>query len=163
MTTLPKPTPPDSGNQNRRKSARYRGYPSFLRYDWELSFTAGVLAAAYFLAAYGGLFLFVGITVASLIIAYVIFDRSRREYLVGERRVEMVYGLVSKSSREVRIEDIRAINVRKSGLKGLLGIGDVEFASSGSEGVEVVFADVRSPHRIKKLVRAIQDDLDRSQ
>src|SRR6266702_3098419 len=50
-------------------------------------------------------------------------DRSRRKYLVTNRRVSVEYGIVSKSSNEMRIQDIRSINLTTKGLSGLLGIG----------------------------------------
>ncbi|CAN5196335.1 hypothetical protein BH23VER1_BH23VER1_09590 [soil metagenome] len=58
----------------------------------------------------------------------------------------------------MRICDIRAINVRQRGLLGLLGVGTVEFASAGSDAIEVAFSNVRRPHRIKALVRQLQDN-----
>ncbi|MEM8955687.1 MAG: hypothetical protein AAGD22_16150, partial [Verrucomicrobiota bacterium] len=64
---------------------------------------------------------------------------------------------ISKSSEEVRVCDIRAINVRKAGVKGLLGVGSVEFASAGSDGSDVVFEDVMGAHRLKENVRRLQD------
>ena len=80
-----------------------------------------------------------------------------RQYLISRKRVEIIYGLLIKSSHEVRISDIRTINVKANGLKGLMGVGNVEFASAGSGGMEVEFRGVRRPHQIKELVRAIQD------
>jgi hypothetical protein len=38
----------------------------------------------------------------------------------------------------------------------MLGIGTVEFSSSGTDGVEVRFKNVRKPHRVKEIVRQLQ-------
>jgi len=50
---------------------------------------------------------------------------------VSNKRVKVEYGLFVKSSREVRISDIRSVNVVKKGVAGLFGIGTLEFSSSG--------------------------------
>ncbi len=112
----------------------------------------------YYLGAQDGWYAFGGISLASFLFTYACFHRSCTEYIVTEARVEVIAGFLRKSSFEVRVCDIRAINVRQSGLKGLLGIGTVEFASAGSDSIEVSFPNVRRPHRIKALVRQLQDN-----
>lgn len=82
--------------------------------------------------------------------------RSTRTYLVTEERVEVVWGLLGRSSREVRICDIRSIDVHESGLKGLLGLGTVNFSSAANADVEVQFRDIRGAHEVKELVRQLQ-------
>ncbi len=44
----------------------------------------------------------------------------------------MEFGLVGRNSKEVRIADIRAIDVRQKSYAALLGIGNVDFDSSAS-------------------------------
>lgn len=82
--------------------------------------------------------------------------RGTRTYLVTEERVEVVWGLLGRSSREVRICDIRSIDVYESGLKGLLGLGTVDFSSAANAGIEVKFSDIRGAHEVKELVRQLQ-------
>lgn len=82
--------------------------------------------------------------------------RLSRDYLVTEERVEVVWGILGRSSREVRICDIRSIDVYESGLKGLLGLGTVDFSSAANAGIEVQFRDIRNAHEVKELVRQLQ-------
>ncbi len=77
-----------------------------------------------------------------LVLCLLSLHRYASLYLITDRRVELVNGLIAKSSREIRIQDIRAINVSRQGILGLFGIGTVEFASAGSDGVEVAFDKV---------------------
>ncbi len=106
----------------------------------------------------GDLFaLFGGLVLAAVIYGYVCAVRSMALYLVTPRRIEIIYGLFTKSSNEVRVKDIRTINVRRRGFKGLLGVGDVEFSSAGGDGSEVVFRDVWAAQSVKALVRELQD------
>lgn len=135
-----------------------RTHPSFLSYPGSLLGSAASLAAGWWLAPEGGWFAFGGIACFTAFASFLVFHRSSREYRVNPRRVELYEGLLARSSREIRVADIRAINVRTSGIAGLLGLGDVEFLSAGSEGVDVAFRNVWRPHRIKRLVRRLQDE-----
>lgn len=83
-------------------------------------------------------------------------DRSNRKYTVTNRRVSVEFGIVSKKSNEVRIQDIRSINLTTKGLLGLLGIGRVEFASAAADDAEVIFWNVPGAAKIRDMVRSLQ-------
>lgn len=93
---------------------------------------------------------------AALLLLGVWVARATRVYVVTEERVEVVWGILGRSSKEVRICDIRSIDVYESGLKGLLGLGTVDFSSAANSGIEVQFRDVRGAHGVKELVRQLQ-------
>jgi uncharacterized membrane protein YdbT with pleckstrin-like domain len=63
-------------------------------------------------------------------------------------------GLLSKFTNEIRIVDIRAINVRQNFIQRLLGIGDVGFSSAAGDTEEVVFRGVVNPEGIKESIQA---------
>lgn len=139
----------------------WQGHPSlFYYFPALLSFlllTAGGIALLFWRIE-----LWLGAALAAvglIILSITLFLRNTRCYLISGRRVELIYGILSKSSREILIEDIRAINVRKHGLSGLIGIGDVEFSSAGSTDIEVTFQTVGRAATVKQIVRDIQDDL----
>lgn len=69
-------------------------------------------------------------------------------------------GFVSKESREIRIRDIRNINVRQSVLDRILFIGNVEFSSAAGDAVEVKFAKVSQPAKVREFVKKLQHMLD---
>jgi membrane protein YdbS with pleckstrin-like domain len=138
----------------------YRGHPAWLSYWKSLLLSAGLMVAGVVMWETSGWILFGGLVVTLMAYSYVVMERSMREYVVTQKRVEVIHGLIAKSSEEVRVVDIRAINVRKEGLKGLIGIGSVEFASAGSDGSDVVFEDVMGAHRLKGRVRRLQDQRD---
>jgi len=93
-----------------------------------------------------GLATFICITIA----------RSSHDYIVTEERVEYVWGILGRSSKEVRVCDIRSIDVWERGLKGWLGLGTLDVSSAGTAGVEVRFHDIRRAHEVKELVRKLQ-------
>ncbi|MBL9160436.1 MAG: PH domain-containing protein [Verrucomicrobiales bacterium] len=135
----------------------YAGHPSVLSFPVTVLFILGSVAGGVWARENSGWWLFAGLVAALFGVSWILFQRSLRLYVVTPRRVETITGFIAKSSHEVRIEDIRAINVRKSGLPGLLGVGTVEFASAGGAAVDVAFVDVYAAHRIKGLVRRLQD------
>jgi len=94
---------------------------------------------------------------SALIILITVFVlRISKDHYVTEERVEVVWGILGRSSKEVRICDIRSIDVLQGGLKGLLGLGTVNFSSAANAGVEVQFRDIRDAHKVKELVRELQ-------
>ena len=56
--------------------------------------------------------------------------------------------------------DIRSIDVYESGLKGLLGLGTIDFSTAANAGIEVQFKDMRQAHEVKDLVRKLQKGVD---
>jgi hypothetical protein len=70
--------------------------------------------------------------------------------------VSAEFGIVNKSSNEVRIQDIRSITLRKSGIAGLLGIGNVEFSSAATDDADVIFWNTPEAEKARDLVRSLQ-------
>ncbi len=138
----------------------YAGHPSVLSFPKTMLLIAACLAGGFHGREHSAWWLFAGLIAALFGVSWILLERSMRLYLITPRRVEIVTGLIAKSSKEVRIEDIRTINVLTPGLRGLLGVGTVEFASSGGSSIEVAFTEVQAAHRIKGLVRRIQDAID---
>lgn len=93
---------------------------------------------------------------AVILFLWMYIDRSRRKYLVTDHRVSVEFGILSKNSKEMRLEDIRSINLTTTGLSGLIGIGRVEFSSSSMDEDDVVFWNTPGAARIRDLVRAQQ-------
>jgi hypothetical protein len=148
------PTLPSRGGEE----ILFLGHPSWFAYPKSLAVSFACLggAAFCFTQQYGLEWIVLLGSIAALILVFVSLDRTTTTYFVTTRRVEMEFGLVGRNSKEVRIADIRAIDVRQKSYAALLGIGNVDFDSSASPGAEVRFKDVRRPHDIKQLVRQLQ-------
>jgi uncharacterized membrane protein YdbT with pleckstrin-like domain len=86
----------------------------------------------------------------------VTLQRFRRFYRVTNQRAEMEIGLIVKNSNEIRIQDIRSINVSKSRIGGWLGVGTIEFSSAASDDAEVIFFKVANADGIRDSVRKLQ-------
>ena len=116
----------------------------------------GGIVAAIWLYPIGLKFTFGASAVAIFSLTSLSFTRFTNEYFVTGRRIEIVKGLVARSSNEVRISDVRAINVTCSGLTGAMGVGTVDFFTAGNEP-EVTFRKVWAAKKVKSLVRRLQD------
>ena len=86
--------------------------------------------------------------------------RYSHDYIVTRERVELIWGIIGRSSKEARICDIRSIDVYEAGLKGLLGLGTIDFSTAANAGIEVQFKDMRRAHVVKDLVRKLQRGVD---
>jgi membrane protein YdbS with pleckstrin-like domain len=99
----------------------------------------------------------IGLGILILIIfGWIQLDRRRRRYAVTNRRVSAEFGIISRVSNEVRVNDIRSINLRQTGILGLLGIGRVEFSSAAADDAEVIFSNIPEAEKVRDLVRSLQ-------
>ncbi len=64
--------------------------------------------------------------------------------------------MIGTDTRELRIQDIRSMEVTKSGLMGLLGVGKVEFSSAASDDAEIIFYQLGGADKVRDLVRSLQ-------
>ena len=94
--------------------------------------------------------------VALALFLWIWVDKGRRKYSVTNKRVSVEYGIVSKNSTEMRIQDIRSINLTTSGLAGMVGIGRLEFSSAADDDDDVIFWNVPGAPAIRDMVRNLQ-------
>ncbi len=93
---------------------------------------------------------------ALVLVLWIRLDRSSRRYTVTDKRVSVEFGIVSKRSNELRIQDIRSINLTTTGFSGLLGIGRIEFSSAATDDADVIFWNTPRAEKIRDLIRSLQ-------
>nr|VFK24914.1 MAG: PH domain-containing protein [Candidatus Kentron sp. MB]VFK30035.1 MAG: PH domain-containing protein [Candidatus Kentron sp. MB]VFK75026.1 MAG: PH domain-containing protein [Candidatus Kentron sp. MB] len=101
-----------------------------------------------------------GLIALSLFI-YLFVDMSRiakGKYTVTNLRVSERRGLISNYTNEIRVKDIRAVNIRQNILQRLFGIGTLEIGSAASEPQDVHFINIRNPRKINELIHNLQHD-----
>jgi len=146
------------------EQALWTGRVSHFHYlgKWITAFILLLVVAASFLLSLPDLGLILWAVRAALVVLVILLvcwiqlDRSRRRYAVTNKRVSVEYGIINRNSNEVRIHDIRSINLQKSGLSGLLGIGRVEFSSAAGDDAEVIFWNTPEAEKVRNLVRSLQ-------
>jgi hypothetical protein len=136
----------------------YHGHPSWLAYPKSvLALFAFGTAAWLFHRLHAELaWVIVSGALGVLPLLMVALDRTTTSYFITTRRVEMESGLIGRSTKEVRIADIRAIDVVQEGFSAIFGIGNVRFDSAAGPDAEVMFVHVRRPHELKHAVRELQ-------
>lgn len=136
----------------------FSGHPSWLSYPRSLfSFVALSGVAILCQRLHWGLeWCVTAAALALLSLAFVALSRMTTEYFITTRRVEVESGLIGRSTKEIRIADIRAIDVTQTGFNALLGVGNLDFFSSAGDEADVCFRNVYRPHRLKKTVRTLQ-------
>jgi uncharacterized membrane protein YdbT with pleckstrin-like domain len=94
--------------------------------------------------------------VALLIYLAIRVDRARRRYTVTNKRIIIEFGFVDKQSNEIRLQDVRSINLVRSGFAGIFGIGRVEFSSAARDDADVIFWNTPDAEKVRDLVRSLQ-------
>ncbi len=134
----------------------YAGHPSALNYPVSLFALVGGITGGIWLYRLDPNLTLGGLALAAAGLVRLSFVRFTHDYHIRPRRIEVTTGFLARSSREVRIEDIRSINVTCRGILGIFGIGTVDFLTSG-DTPEVSFERVWAARKIKTLVRKLQD------
>lgn len=134
----------------------YAGHPSVLNYPLALGALVFGITGGIWVYRIDPNLTLAGLALAVAGLARLSFVRFTHDYHIRPRRIEVTTGFIARSSREVRIEDIRSINVTCRGLLGLFGIGTVDFLTSG-DTPEITFERIWAAQKIKKLVRKLQD------
>lgn len=134
----------------------YAGHPSILNSPGSiLAIMVGFAGGVWIYGTSPWLTLF-GFLAGILALINLSLIRFTSDYHITPKRIEVTKGLITRSSNEVRIQDIRAINVSCRGLLGVIGIGTVDFFTAGDDP-EVTFTQVWAAKEVKILVRRIQD------
>lgn len=149
----PRGRPVAAGSSNR---ILYAGHPSVLNYPASLIALIGGITGGVWLYRLDPNLTLAGLALAVAGLVRLSFVRFTHDYHIRPRRIELTTGFIARSSREVRIEDIRSINVTCRGILGMFGIGTVDFLTSG-DTPEVSFERVWAARKIKTLVRKLQD------
>ena len=136
------------------------GHPSWLGYTKALFLVLLLLIAAGLLFAIQLEYAVIALLCATSTLIIIGIARYSHDYIVTRERVELIWGIIGRSSKEARICDIRSIDVYESGLKGLLGLGTIDFSTAANAGIEVQFKDMRQAHEVKDLVRKLQKGVD---
>ncbi len=146
----------DSGPSLHNDELLYSGHPSILSYPGSLLSVVLGATAGVWLIPFHTIFSLACFAVSVSGLAFLSLMRFTSDYQIMPKRIEVVTGLLARSSNEVRIEDVRAINVSCRGIGGMLGIGTVDFFTTG-DAPEVTFRKIWAANKVKTLVRRLQD------
>jgi membrane protein YdbS with pleckstrin-like domain len=86
-------------------------------------------------------------------VVHVFWARKTTRFEVTRHRVSVETGLFTRSSRELRIADIRSITARSN----IFGIGQLEFSTAARDEADVVFWGVKRVEHVRDLVKQLQN------
>jgi hypothetical protein len=148
------PTPSPAPAPSHLEEVEWTGFPTL--WKWTFLLSCGILlcllpAGVFLVAPPFALFGLISLPIAFAIFAYVFFARSSTRYTITNKRVSLESGIFTKTSRELRIQDIRSIAAHIN----FIGYGDIEF-SSASDEVDVTFTAVSGAAAVRDLVKKLQ-------
>ena len=130
------PEPSESHKQKPEKTI-WTGTPSHFHYL--LAYVMGTLL----LVAYG---------LGLIIIIWALLDRRSKVFTVTTRRVMAKSGIMSRSTQEVTMKDIRSINFRQDIFDRIYGLGTVQIGSAGTGDIDVQFSGIPNAQRVKDII-----------
>lgn len=86
-----------------------------------------------------------------------IYHRYVRLYRVTPDAVEEHVGIVARQTRRVRLQHVRSVGLRQTFFGRLFNVGDLEFASSGTGEVDIVFRGIRSPATMRAHIQELMN------
>lgn len=139
-----------------RDELLYAGHPSIMCYPGSLLSVVLGATAGVWLIPFNSIFSLASFALSVSGLAFLSLMRFTSDYQIMPKRIEVMTGLIARSSNEIRIEDIRAINVSCRGISGIFGIGTVDFFTTG-DAPEITFRKIWAANKVKALVRRLQD------
>ncbi len=78
--------------------------------------------------------------------------RHSRRLEITNRRIFDKQGLLSRKVNEIRIQDIRDMQVVQSFPERLLGVGRLSISTAGQSDYEIEITDIPSPNKIREVI-----------
>jgi membrane protein YdbS with pleckstrin-like domain len=105
-------------------------------------------------ALISGTRLIVGVWTVWLIVT-ILLNYYGTALVVDERGVTLKKGIITRDETNIRFNEIRTIGLKQGVLDRLLGIGMLEFASSGTDDMDIRFFNIPNPRGVKAEIEAI--------
>ena len=74
--------------------------------------------------------------------------------IVDNEGVSLRKGIIAREFISIRFSEIKTIGVKQGILARLLNVGNLEFASSGSDGVDIIFTNIVNPGATKNHINS---------
>jgi membrane protein YdbS with pleckstrin-like domain len=138
-------------------------HPSWLNYSGHflllVVFVAGAIVCFLNQRAILTVVGYVLLLIALLVLIHALLRRLSHRFTISSDAVSSRAGIGGRTEKEIRISDIRQVEVRQSVGQRIFGLGNVLFASAATGGIEVTFEGVRDPTGVKQKVNALRDAL----
>jgi uncharacterized membrane protein YdbT with pleckstrin-like domain len=140
--------------ETKHEYALTRILPSWWHYFREvLIVVAMVVGGAYFFAVHktqAGLMLMAG---AAAVLALISLARRYTSWSLTSDRLIERRGLLASHRREMELADVRSIEVDRSLMQRMLGLGNVAIASAASADFLIRMNNIPNPERVAEILR----------
>ena len=92
--------------------------------------------------------------VAGSVAARVFFFRYSARYTISDTSVSECHGLIARNINELKLDHVRAYDIRQGPIERLLNLGTLVLSSAGDVGSVVRFLGIRAPNAAKKEIEA---------
>ena len=97
--------------------------------------------------------LITGFTWLIIAIPYWFLVKQNTKLIITNTEVEYKKGILSKSTREISLQDIRSIKVNQGILGRILDIGDIEISSASGIDDQIKVRGISNPNHIRDMLR----------
>lgn len=126
----------------------------------EQTIWAGHPSALYYLGHWIlGILLLPFFGIGLILIIYAILDQQSKVFTHTNKRVMSKAGIMSRTTHEVTLTDVRNINMQQSFSERLCGLGSLQIGSAGTAGIEVKFSGITHPARVRDRIRQSKDHI----
>jgi uncharacterized membrane protein YdbT with pleckstrin-like domain len=72
--------------------------------------------------------------------------------VVDDKGVTLKQGVIAQDIINIRFSEIKTVGLKRGIFERLINIGTLEFASAGSDGVDIRFINMANPVRVKAVI-----------
>jgi uncharacterized membrane protein YdbT with pleckstrin-like domain len=83
-------------------------------------------------------------------------DLRRTRLTISGQRILYRTGLVSTRESELRVNDVRDIEVTKTLFQRMIGTGTLALSTAGESGMEIVITGLKQPERVREIINALR-------
>jgi len=126
---------------NQEEKIIWQGHPSHCFYFFK--YVLGVILIPFF----------IGI----IILLYCIIDRKCKHFKLTSKRVSSRTGILSRSVKEVFINDVRSVNLHQNLLERIFRLGSINIGTAGTSGIEVSFFGIPNAQEVKEEIQKLRN------
>jgi uncharacterized membrane protein YdbT with pleckstrin-like domain len=105
-----------------------------------------------------GMAIVIGAVIAGLTLLIGWLRRVSTKYLITTQRLRITRGILRKSVQETRLERVQNVNYQQGVIDRVLGVGNVDFDTAGTDDSEFRFVWVNGPEEVVRAVdRAVEE------
>lgn len=84
------------------------------------------------------------------------FNLSKTRLTIVGNRVLFKSGVVSTRESEIRIQDVRDVEITRTFGQRMLGTGTLALSTSGESGMEIEISGLSQPERVREIINALR-------